>query len=417
MPLPLTVTEQLCHQLDEPGEPWDVHVEAAVEGRLDPGRLRAAVAAALVAHPMAGARLAGAGRARGWELPAVPDPDCVLVEAAGDERAVRRARDRFLSEPVSVVGPPTLRVLLLSAPAGDIVVLHLAHAVADGVAALTLLASIATAYAGRALPPDPDRRPVPARLTLRAGTARDLLVRAAHAARGPVHLAGEGGAPGPGWATASRRLDLAALRAAARTSRGATVNDVLVAALHLAVDGWQHEHGRPAGLVSVMVPVDLRTASEAGMGCWALPVSVPTTAAERRTPAGCLAAVHLATTTAKRRDAARSLLAAGLLPGRLRARLPHRLPLLGDRTLDTVVLSNLGVVTPPDFGLPLRRLAFSPPARMPIGYGVGVVTVGGAVWLTARWRPALLDRPAGERLTDALVAAVRPPGCPVPPPP
>src|SRR5207244_1950840 len=43
-----------------------------------------------------------------------------------------------------------------------------------------------------------------------------------------------------------------------RRPPGATVNDVLLAALHLAIAEWNAEHGAPCERIGIMMPVNLR---------------------------------------------------------------------------------------------------------------------------------------------------------------
>jgi hypothetical protein len=55
---PLNVLGEPYLHLDREEEPWSVHVEIRVEGRIDPGRLESANSAAARRHPVARARLA-----------------------------------------------------------------------------------------------------------------------------------------------------------------------------------------------------------------------------------------------------------------------------------------------------------------------------------------------------------------------
>ena len=100
------------------------------------------------------------------------------------------------------------------------------------------------------------------------------------------------------------------------------------------------------------------------------------------------------------------------------------MPLTGNRLVDTAMLSNLGALAePPSFGPdagPTVEVWFSPPARMPLSFTVGAVTVGGRLHLTFRYQhgqfddeaarlfagrylhelAALFDDPAGEKLAS-----------------
>ena len=84
---PLNVLDELYLNLDRPQEPWSVHVEIRVEGRIDAGRLEAAVAKAALAHPIARARL-GDTRASDvhyrWEIAEELDHAVDAVIDSGD---------------------------------------------------------------------------------------------------------------------------------------------------------------------------------------------------------------------------------------------------------------------------------------------------------------------------------------------
>ena len=81
--------------------------------------------------------------------------------------------------------------------------------------------------------------------------------------------------------------------------------------------------------------------------------------------------------------------------------------LTGNRLVDTAILSNLGQLRePPDFGEdagPVTEVWFSAPVRMPAGVCVGAATVDRRLWLTFRYRLALLDRPAAERFAHRFL--------------
>ena len=57
---PLNVLDELYLKLDRKDEPWSVHLEIRVEGRIGAARLKDAVRRAALVHPMARARLAQA---------------------------------------------------------------------------------------------------------------------------------------------------------------------------------------------------------------------------------------------------------------------------------------------------------------------------------------------------------------------
>jgi NRPS condensation-like uncharacterized protein len=76
-------------------------------------------------------------------------------------------------------------------------------------------------------------------------------------------------------------------------------------------------------------------------------------------------------------------------------RLVGLIPLMGNVVVDTASLSNLGALP----ALPGRVEAvwFSPPSRMPLGAALGVLTHGGRLHLTLRYRHAEFDPAAAEQ--------------------
>src|SRR3989442_1359177 len=114
--------------------------------------------------------------------------------------------------------------------------------------------------------PVPDVDPLAVR-DLRAPLALDGLPgRIRHAAalltelqRPKARIAPERAGDGPGFGFHLVRLDAGDTPAlGARRPPGATVNDVLLAALHLAIAEWNAEHGAPCERIGIMMPVNPR---------------------------------------------------------------------------------------------------------------------------------------------------------------
>jgi NRPS condensation-like uncharacterized protein len=202
--------------------------------------------------------------------------------------------------------------------------------------------------------------------------------------------------------------------AAALTDRApdTSVNDVLVAALHLTVAGWNARAGARTGRVGVMVPVNLRppesfwevVANAASM------VSISTHPADRVDLPTATGAVAAQTRELRREVRARGLydlfaVAAGTPVGLQRA-VARLVPVVGgDRFIDTAVLSNLGrLAAPPSFGDDAPpALWFSPPCDRVCSVGLGVVSVGRSLMLSARYRREVLDRAGAEDFVDDFV--------------
>ncbi|MGH3924177.1 MAG: hypothetical protein ACRDTT_15155, partial [Pseudonocardiaceae bacterium] len=257
-----SAVDEAVHLLDSVSEPWSVHVEARVRGALDETSLRAAVTAALARHPLARARKAVSG-VRGvleWEIVPEAEMDALqVVEAPSDVALAIRAD--LQSVPVPLATAPPLRVWLVRHPGGDVVTLNVSHAAADGIGSLRILRSIARAYAGQADPvPDVDPLSVrdPAAFLSRVdskcpvGRGLTLLRELRETVGAWTRVAPEGGTLRPGYGLRRVALTTEQTTAVAGARRaGVTVNDLLIAALHLTIDGWNAQHGTSSGRIGV----------------------------------------------------------------------------------------------------------------------------------------------------------------------
>src|SRR3954471_14392919 len=123
----LNVLDELYLHLDREDEPWSVHLEIRVEGRVNARRLEDAVREAALRHPIARARL-GSSRFTDvrydWEIAdEVDDIDLVEVECA-DAAGADRAREELLSRTPSLEDPGPFSLLLAHQPDGDAIVLN-----------------------------------------------------------------------------------------------------------------------------------------------------------------------------------------------------------------------------------------------------------------------------------------------------
>jgi NRPS condensation-like uncharacterized protein len=409
--VPLNRLDELFLSLDHRGEPWNVHFEVRLTGRLDAERLADAIRAAALRHPIARARLGDwrySDRSYRWEIaPALVEAPLEIVTCA-DEGAVAAARAQLLSLSPALDAAPPFAMLLAQEPGRATVVLNLHHAAGDGIGAARLMLSIVRAYAG-AEDPTPPLDPVAVRdVHALAGTASlaDGVVRmralVQHAARqwaAPTRVAAEGGRDQPGYGVellALSREETASLRA--RRTDDTTVNDLLLAAVAVAVRRWNADRGRTALRVTMSMPVNLRPPEWRNevVGNFASYVTVVAGIADD--VPGALEGVGRQTRAIKR-DGLGGLvvdLLAG--PSRLqiaaKRRLPDVIPLAGDVAVDTVTLSNLGLLAP--MGDAVEAVWFSPPGRMPLGAALGVVTHGGRLQLALRYRHPQFDPPAAR---------------------
>jgi NRPS condensation-like uncharacterized protein len=426
--IPLNILDELYLHLDREDEPWSVHVEIRVEGRIEQVRLEAAVREAAGLHPIARAQLAPS-RATDlhyeWdivdELAAV---DLQEVEAR-DAEALDRAREQLLNRTPPLDRPGPFSLLLAHTDDGDVIVLNLHHAAGDGLAALRLLGSIARAYAGEDDPlPDVDPLAVRDVGALAApGSAKERLTRGRAAldflARGistPTRIAsrGDSGRPGYGFALLSFEpaevQQLSALRA-----DGSTVNDVLLGGLAHAVSRWNKRHGASSGAIYLTMPINLRPPEWRldVVGNFASYVSVRVGSSDHATLQDAIQAA--ADSTRRIKDGAIAGLivdlfgAPTILPTAVKRRMQDLIPLTGNVVVDTAVLSNLGRIdSVPHLGDagPVRELWFSPPGRMPLGASLGAVTLGGRMFITLRYRHALFDADAATHFLAGFKEAL-----------
>jgi NRPS condensation-like uncharacterized protein len=252
-----------------------------------------------------------------------------------------------------------------------------------------------------------------------ASTFAESLTRtralARHAARGltpPSRVAADGGDGGesPGYGVELHRLSREETDAVlARRAADTTVNDVLVASLVVAVRRWNTEHGRPTRRVAISLPVNLRPAEwrTEVLGNFASYVTVSGGIADDLPRA--LASVARQTRAIKRDGlgglVVDMLAGPSMLTIAVKQRLPELLSLTGGVAIDSASLSNLGVIEP--LGEQVESVWFSPPGRMPLGTALGVITTGGRLFLTLRYRHAQFDAPAAQEFLGMYVGVLQ----------
>jgi len=453
MPTAFGVADELSCYYDAPGEPCNVHVEVRVAGHLDGQALRHATAAALAAQPRAMVRLARGGwwQRFAWEVPGQPDCEPLTTVAWADEGELTQARARFLAAAPPLRSSPPLRLLLAAGPREDRVILNAHHAALDGISCLDLLRSIARHYPAGQHRSTPDG-PVPTGRAAAPPAGRAAAPPAGRAAAPPAGRAAAPPAGGPAAAARpavpprlrgprpapaariapdrapGRARDLAgygfrllpgrAVPAGARDGRerAATVNDLLITALIVAIGRWNTAHGRPSGRIRITMPVSVRSPGEApaaGNLSRLAAVSVPAPASGGDLGA-LVADVAAQTRAVKDRpgpqvDPVSMALAAAWCPPAVKRRLLRlALHTAGPWLCDTSLVSNLGVVAdPPRFGTaPSAGMWFSTSAHMPRGLSVGAVTAGGRLHLCLRYRRALFSEPAAGRFAGLYAAAL-----------
>lgn len=389
--------------LDPEQSPWSVHAEVRVAGTLDEGRMAAALEAVL-----------GGGAA-----------DVLSTVTCPDGAALEAAREQLQAVAVPLVGGLPLRAVLAHSPDGDVLMVNLNHAAADAPGALHVLEAIASAHAGRSDPPvldflathDLPVRPTAARPKSLALRYRTRLERLRDALARPVLLHADRADDLPGHAY--HHLTVAPLDAASLATVGDPDldNDVLLAALHLAISVWNAEHGEADGRISVLVPVDLRTRPwpREVVGNFSVTARVSTDPDDRVSPTEALKSVVAQTHRNIRTRTGTALIDAldrhGLLPLWARQSVIVLQPLTANHLLDSAVLAYVGRLhEPPSFGEGAGdtvELWVSVPSRMPHGLSVGGAVVAGRLHLTFRYPRGLFHAEAARRFAQCYLAQLR----------
>jgi NRPS condensation-like uncharacterized protein len=421
------VADELTCYYDRPVEPANVHVEARVAGSLDEGLIRSAVRAVLAAEPGVRVRRAATSRWRPgyyWETAAEPDTDPVRAARYADEAELAALRSTMLSESPSLGVAPPVRFLLASGPGGAALIMNAHHARFDGLACLRLFRAVAERYTDlRAAPAsavpasaEPARAPAPA---TGSGSAGRPAGSPAKTGPGKVTRIVADPEPGPAAAQAGYgALEISWDRLAAATAQrtaGHSVNDLLITAMAITIGEWNQAHGAVPGLIKITMPVG--DAAQAGTGgAWANRsrlTAVTVRLSATTTSTGLIDEVARQTSYAKHHpgpqvDLFSRTLAAAPVPVAAKERLLRlALAIGGPYLCDSCLVSNLGVIEPIRFGAaPAAEVWFSTSAHMPRGLSLGVVTVGGQLRLTFRYRRALFRDSAAESFASRYCAVL-----------
>ncbi|MGH3936360.1 MAG: condensation domain-containing protein [Pseudonocardiaceae bacterium] len=431
MSLSLTMLDESLLFLQEARAPWNVQFELGADHHVDEAMLRQAVLSCCRRHPLTRARLAPSPQGETsyeWNIADEVDQDPLQIAGCTDRAELDRFRAELYTPPISLDTSPGFRVGLARRSGGDLVLLSANHIVADGVGALRLMQTITRAYLGQPDPPDP----------LPLARARDLsaflapknrsekwarrlegLRRVREALDTPSRIAIVGGTDRDDFGFVFRTLDLGETTTPSlvRRAPGTTVNDVLLAALHVTVQLWNSKHGVPTGRVGIMMPINVRPPDR----LWDVVsnltsnLTISTAPEDRVDLATATAAVIEQTYQVRRNHRAYGLhdlldaLKKAPLP--VKRAVPKLIHLTGDRFVDTAMLSNLGripepptLATGPESGPP--ELWFSPPCDPTCSVAIGVATTGQRLSLVVRYRYEQFDADAAAEFTDLLIAQV-----------
>jgi NRPS condensation-like uncharacterized protein len=374
--------------------------------------VREAVTTAVGRHPLARARLqpwTSSSKTYEWVIDDTLQLDPLRVVDATDGESLDDVRADFFSRAIPLLESPPFRVVLLRDAGGDSVLLAANHAGCDGIGALRLLQSIVRAYAGV---PDPmvDVAPADAhRLAMaesddrglggRVDDARHGLKQVAQARSRLTKVAPVDGVPGPGYLVHSMTMPVAPLvTSPVRRRAHATVNDVLLAAVHRSIDRWNRDHHARVGRISIGMPVNARPEAWRNdvVATLISSVLVSTLPRQRDSDEACAAAVAGCTEAAKRRGSGAMLAAQHKGWG---GRVTHRRALspvvrvFAGLMSGTAAVSNLGVIASDWMvadDLAVREIWFSPPA-FGADLAVGAVSFGDTLRLTLRYVPGLFS--------------------------
>jgi NRPS condensation-like uncharacterized protein len=404
-----SMLEEAVFNLEERFMPWNIQFEVETKTSVDPERLRGALVDACEAHPLARAErqpYTPLDSQYSWEITSGIDDAPLSVHDAEDVDLDDR-RQEFYHERIDLQQPPPFRACLVRGggrAGGDRLLLSVSHVPADGVGALRLTRSVCRAY--REGDPEPEsvdfettrtaleeiRPDSLGKRTRLLGAATEQLQKLADR---PSRLSTDGESDQEGWGFVHREVDAdLAERLVDRRPQQASVNDLLLAALHLAIDRWNDDHGDHTRNISLLMPVNLRPSTwyYDVFGMYALFESVETRPRHRERPAQALERVVEQTTEIKERDRATAFLESlelvpAFTPVGLKRQSPALLRGFGRGLVDTAVLSNLGRVPEPaprlcdDSPAPLW---FSPPCWDLTPLAIGVVTVGDRIRLVFR---------------------------------
>ena len=434
---PLSSLDQgivLCEQHRE----MTVHFEIALAESIDGSRFRRAVQAVVEQSERLRARVV----IRRWTSNTVrwgerPAAECVDVAEVDCTRAeLAEVRDAFVSRGFDVTTDPLVRFLIAhhgSEGSSLIVLSH--HVVSDGTGMWAVILQVSEQYGregigevdggtsedsspGRDVSPmesvtGSDEAPDAERPAV--GPVRAILdaVRAILDAPRPERLSPRGGARADDTLVELRILEGSVVEALLRSPlmasvQGATLNDLLLLALHQALADWNSRCGRVPDQISVTVPINQRRRGDTTLRNSAGQGSTVTSGADRSDPYEGLRSVVEQTRAIKqdrgRADPSSSAGSLWFMPTGIRALIPRLVGFVSrERFLNTSRLSNMGRIEFPDTGLRFTDVWFSVPVRMPQGATVGVVQSGPNITVAVRCCRRLWDRSAAQEFADLVI--------------
>jgi arabinofuranan 3-O-arabinosyltransferase len=429
---PFTVPDGMACHFDTRAEPFNIHLEMRVPGRLDRKAFHAAAVAALIANPHASARRARHSLVAAnyvWEHPGALDRDPVSFIDLADDADLARQRAAFISRAPSVDVSPPASLLVASGSDFDYVILNGHHAAMDALSWLDLLRDIGHRYraaaieaspAGPDLPtaPPADARQHPGQASSSASimlpSSTRPWQRRLRLAR-PARIARDGDG-GRGYGLHLMPLPGVPAVQPFSTGEKATLNEALITALIAAIGRWNAGHGRPGRVIRITTPFNARNPGDinaAGNLSRLVTIAAAPPAFDEDLMPLLLDVAHQARSARQRQGhqvgASTRMLAALYCPAVVKRMAVHAvLRTAGPLLCDSAMLTNLGnVADPPDFGIDGPMImAFSAQAQMPRGLSVAAITVGGQLQLALRYSRALFDDKATELFGTTLLSAL-----------
>ena len=265
-PLDLSAIEEAILIWQEGSIPWNSQVDVSAP-RLDPDRVRAAYNIALAHHRLAGSsiRRNAVGRLQ-WVRDDSPDIGEIGVVECADDDDLDRLRMEQLDAPLAMDAAPLVRTVIARRPGDDVLVSCVSHVMCDGMSVFRLARSVGRAYRGAHDPSPPVDIPTAHRV-LSPAPPRSLpdlarrwatrLELAGAVMTDRARLAPDGGSDSSGFGLVVRRVPAADI-AAARRRRGGSFDAYAMAALHVAVERWNRDHGAACDRVGISQGVNLR---------------------------------------------------------------------------------------------------------------------------------------------------------------
>lgn len=401
---PLNVYDELLFRLDQPDSPLVQHMEVRVAPQLDAERLHAAILTAAQEHPIMQVAMAAYSSSDSqffWQYNEPLQEAPLTIKTANDDDDIAVLRDDFYSGAISLVEAPPFRCLLVQVGSEEsILMLKVSSVASDSVGIKLFLHAILTAYHTPRSPgsvsqflairnqhhqPSEQSDGLKAIGKLLEALSATLKPASRIATTGQEGATGVGIAPIIFSAAQTKAINV-------QTATSAGLSNQVLAALHLAVEKWNHTHEQKTGYISFIHPVNTRQEAwqesiASNLSMW---VNISSQAKDRQNAAELLTLMQQQTEQLLDQSILHLLVDLAQevrrLPAWMRQIVPGLLPLTGGRLSGTAVVGTLE---------PLARLRtetlsvkewfFSPPCKMPTGVSLGAMVYDHRLHLALRY--------------------------------